>query len=94
MNNLLSINSPKKKKHIDGQRSFKSTSYKFINLQQTVVYVGQRTFVTSLYIIGKGCFSLRTCSELLWRQNSPEEIEEHYFRVVLGKTGSLGNFNA
>ena len=31
MNNLLSINLPKKKqqKHIDGQRSFKSTSYKF-----------------------------------------------------------------
>ena len=62
MNNLLSINLPKKKKqkHIDGQRSFKSTSYKFRNLQQTVVYVGQRTFVTSLYIIGKGYYSLRT----------------------------------
>ena len=62
MNNLLSINLPnkKKQKHIDGQRSFKSTSYKFKNLQQTVVYVGKRTFVTSLYIIGKGYYSLRT----------------------------------
>ena len=45
---------------IGGQGSFKSTSYKFINQQQTVVYVGQRTFVTSLYLIEKGYYSLRT----------------------------------
>ena len=60
------------------------TSYKFINLQQTVVYVGQRTFVASFYLTEKGHYSLRTSANYFDDKNSTEEIEEHYFRVVLG----------